>query len=359
MCQDSSNCTLKLCSFCSFWGFIVVLFLRCITYSKCIIRIFSAVNIKQLLRKPTKTRTEDAHTPPCRDKKNCVLSKHRKFLGRGNLFNVQICFICSFAPMFQTPTKNEDLKLFWCLRGCGWLSSPWGLKDSQGRPATGEVHARPQEPFLAVVSQLPWELSRLEQRCGSSLRLLEKARTWSARHPKIPPRGGSRASQRLSRPTGSLEPREAPEPGPPPYGDQWLRGSHLCLGEPDMTYLHVSRCKVGKSHFGLVKTDSRSSSDSELFQREFWRLTLKRQRDSGSKARGQEKRTGPGWGYQAFPPASSTAPLTATRPTAPSSSQPRHWLMEGAAFPVTLKLGSSPGPKHQSGGSQEGKSAEW
>lgn len=91
-----------------------------------------------------------------------------------------------------------------------------------------------------------------------------------------------------------------------------------------MTYLHVSRCKVGKSHFGLVKTDSRSSSDSELFQREFWRLTLKRQRDSGSKARGQEKRTGPGWGYQAFPPASSTAPLTATRPTAPSSSQPRH-----------------------------------
>lgn len=25
-------------------------------------------------------------------------------------------------------------------------------------------------------------------------------------------------------------------------------------------------CKIGKSHFGLVRTDSRSGSDSELFQ---------------------------------------------------------------------------------------------
>ena len=46
--------------------------------------------------------------------------------------------------------------------------------------------------------------------------------------------------------------------------------------------------KIGKSHFGLVRTDSRSGSDSELFQIEFWRLALKKQMDSGSKARSQK-----------------------------------------------------------------------
>lgn len=39
---------------------------------------------------------------------------------------------------------------------------------------------------------------------------------------------------------------------------------------------------------GFVRTDSRSGSDSKLFQKSFSRLAFKRQMDSGPETRGQE-----------------------------------------------------------------------
>lgn len=64
-------------------------------YSKYINRMLGDVNVKQLLKKPTNAKTEMLVHPVLgiKKKKKHALSKPRKYLGRGNIFSVQICSI--------------------------------------------------------------------------------------------------------------------------------------------------------------------------------------------------------------------------------------------------------------------------
>lgn len=200
-------------------------------------------------------------------------------------------------PMFPIPTKNKDPEIFWCLCVV-WVAVIFSRTG--GLPGQTSHNGAPHKatrgfpgrcaPGTGRAARSP--ISRLEQRLAAALCTASEGQTPppECMTPQELSKRWKQGLPRLSRWAGPLVPRPCSlcglEPGPAPkeglaVWDQWLQGSHLCLGEPDTKYLHLLPCKRGKSH---VRTDSRPGSDSELFQRRFWRLALKRQMDNGSKA---------------------------------------------------------------------------
>lgn len=166
-----------------------------------------------------------------------------------------------------------------------------GLK---GQASHGSTPRKAMRAFLATVPSIP-RVEHYPAWSKDAVAPCAAGRRPDSKHRKSPPKDGSKVSLRLSRPGGSTEPRAAG--GVQPLRTQGL--AHLLTESSDCkgpTSVWVTRyhmppliaCKIGKSHFGLVRTDSRSGSDSELFQIEFWRLALKKQMDSGSKARSQK-----------------------------------------------------------------------
>lgn len=114
---------------------VVVLVLQCITHSKYISRIFGDVDIKQLLRKPTKAGKEDVWTPHCKEKKRHALSKPRKYFGRGNDL---ICLIWVLL-LFNTSTEAGPRTFPVLMSGVGDCRLP---QDTQGTRATGALNTR-------------------------------------------------------------------------------------------------------------------------------------------------------------------------------------------------------------------------
>lgn len=165
---------------------------------------------------------------------------------------------------------NEDLELFRCLCVV-WvavISSRTG-----GQPQTAPLKATGGFPGCFVPAPQSSMLSRYpawskDEMAHCAVRRRPDAPGGHASHWESPPRGQSRASQKLSRRVRGPRPRSL-------CGTLWGWQSGTndwrvpTLGKADMKYLHVLLCKTGKSHFGLIQTDSRSGLDSELFQREF------------------------------------------------------------------------------------------
>ena len=183
---------------------------------------------------------EDVITSPCRNKKKCTLPKSRKYLGKWNIFKVcsdlfhlLVCLLLCSRYKRKMRTGNFSGACMWC----GWLSSPWGLEDLKGRPATGALHARPLAAFLAAVPGIP-RVEHYPAWSKDAVAPCAAGRRPDPEHRKSPPEDGSKISLRLSRPAGSMEPR--PASGAQPLSTQglahllmesnWLQGSHLCVG---------------------------------------------------------------------------------------------------------------------------------
>lgn len=162
---------------------------------------------------------------------------------------VQICFTCLFAPVFQIPTENEDLKLFWCLHTV-WVVVIFlrtgGLK---GQASHGSAPRKATQGFPGHCARYPTSREHYPAWSKNAVAPCAAGRRPDPKHRKSPPEGGSKVSLRLSRPAGSTEPRAAGQAGRSLCGPRawptslWRAGTARVpplSGEPDIICLHLS-----------------------------------------------------------------------------------------------------------------------